>query len=186
MTKLTTWQMAALLSSYALATEGNILFHNSSITVSKRAFVPKGSSWHEAQKIRLGLNTLHQHWVKWTFADPCGKGREETVYFSFLTRPQRPLALHSSLTWGASNTFTVDGFNWYSYSKCSSIWIVNNTHSTSMNSIDFCLRNSRSLDNFSWFISIKLSSSVLNMIMILIVNNLVSSIQVCITIVSSY
>ena len=164
--------------------EGIFFFHNFLITVSKRAFVPKGPSRHEAQKIRLGLNTLCQRWVNWTFADPCGKGREETVYFYFLTRPC-PLALRSSLTWGASNTFTIDRFNWYLNSKCSSIWIVNNMHSTSMN-IDFCLGNSCSLDNFSWFVSIKLSSSILKRIMILIVDNLVSSVQVGITIVSSY
>ena len=109
---LTTWHIATLFSLYALAREGKTLFHIFSITVSKSAFVPKGSSWHEAQKIRLDLKTLRQRWVNWTFADPCGKGRDATVNFSFLTRPRRPLC--SSLTGGASVTFTVsvDGFAW--------------------------------------------------------------------------
>ena len=97
-------------SLYVLAREGNTLFHIPSITVSNKASVPKGSSWHEAQKIRQALNTLRQCWVNQAFADPCGKGREETIYFSFLTR-HHPLALCSSLTKGASNTFTIDRFN---------------------------------------------------------------------------
>ena len=59
--------MAALFSLYALAREGNTLFHILSITVSNKAFVPKGSSWHEAQKIRQALNTLCQCWVNWAF-----------------------------------------------------------------------------------------------------------------------
>ena len=98
-----------LFSLYVLAREGNTLFHIPSITVSNKASVPKGSSRHEAQKIRQALNTLHQCWVNRAFADPVGKEEKKpytslswlgTTHLHFvpvwLRGPQIPLPLMDS------------------------------------------------------------------------------------------